>query len=128
MGSINHPWSISDKHRARYGDTWADIDFVFAERILNEQFRMDPMNTVIGDIHVCNQQISMAYRDLLAYSKSVRTLVNEANLIGSNTDSYPVQLKHKVVNLTRIELVKLAETFNDAATSAMRGYELGLYL
>ena len=29
--SINQPWAISDDFRTRYGNTWADLDFVVEE-------------------------------------------------------------------------------------------------
>ena len=37
--SINHPWAIGDKQRQRYGDAWADMDFVFHEQIINDTFK-----------------------------------------------------------------------------------------
>ena len=37
--SINHPWGISEKHRSRYGELWANLDFVFADKISNDLFK-----------------------------------------------------------------------------------------
>ena len=53
--SINQPWAISDKFRGRYGDVWADLDFVFNNKISAEVFKEDPMNTEIGYLSISNK-------------------------------------------------------------------------
>ena len=63
--SINQPWAVSDKFRNRYGDTWADLDFVFNEKISAEVFREDPMNTKIGVLEIFNQKITFRYKNTL---------------------------------------------------------------
>ena len=62
--SVNHPWGISDKIRNRNGNTWADIDFVFQDKMSAEVFKEDPMNCTIGQLHVAGCVIKMKYKDL----------------------------------------------------------------
>jgi hypothetical protein len=50
--SVNHPWGISDKKRKQLGDTWADIDFIFQDKVSAENFKEDPMNCTIGYLQV----------------------------------------------------------------------------
>jgi hypothetical protein len=128
MRSINHPWAISDKYRTRYGNVWADLDFIFQEKISEENFQTDPMNTNIGHLSVHGQQIKMNYRDLLTYSKSTKALSEESYISGNKMDVYDVQVKSYTIQLHRHELAKLAETLTEATNSTMRAYELGLYL
>lgn len=126
--SINHPWAISDKIRYRYGDVWANLDFVFQDKISENVFKSDPMNTTIGQLYIYNQQLDMIYKDLINYAKSVRIMTNEAYVNGEKNASYDVRLKSQTFTLTRHELSKLADTLEEASTTAMRAYELGLYL
>jgi len=128
MKSINHPWAVSDKYRNRYGNVWADIDFVFQEKISEENFQTDPMNTNIGYVAVQGQQIKMNYRDLLTYSKSTKALSEESYISGNKLDVYDVQVKSYTMQLKRHELAKLADTLTEATNSTLRAYELGLYL
>lgn len=124
--SINHPWAISDKYRQRYGDVWANMDFEFADKISEEVFKTDPMNTVIGQLNIYNQQIKMTYKDLVNYSKSVRITCNEAYM--SKINNTDVRVKSQTFTLQRHELSKLADTLEEATASSLRAYELGLYL
>ncbi len=128
MKSINNPWAVSDKYREKYGDVWADLDFVFKEKISEDNFRMDPMNTAIGQLNVFNQKIDMLYKDIVSYAKTVKTLSDESYITGTKNDSYEVRIKSQTFTLKRHELSKLSETLNEAATSTVRAYELGLYL
>lgn len=128
MKSINHPWAVSDKYRNKYGDVWADLDFVFKEKISEDNFRMDPMNTVIGQLNVFNQRIEMLYKDIISYAKTVKTLSEESYITGTKNDSYEVRIKSQTFTLKRHELSKLSDTLNEAVSSTVRAYELGLYL
>lgn len=128
MKSINHPWAVSDKYRNRYGDTWADLDFVFQEKISEENFRTDPMNTKIGHLNIYNQKIDMLYKDIISHSKTIKTLSDESYITGTKNDVYEVRIKSQTFTLKRHELSKLSETLNEASNSALRAYELGLYL
>lgn len=126
--SINNPWGISDKYRNRYGEVWANLDFEIAEKISEEVFKTDPMNTLIGELCIYNQRIKMTYKDLINYSKSLNILMNEAYVGGTKTDMFDVRVKSQTFTLQRHELRKLSETLMDASSAAIRAYELGLYL
>jgi hypothetical protein len=126
--SINHPWAISDKFRSRYGEVWSNLDFVFLDKISKDLFKNDPMNLLIGYLYVNNQQIKMTYKDLLNYSKSIRTASNEAYLSGTKTEKYDVKVRSQNFSLQRHELGRLADTLDEATVSVIRAYELGLYL
>jgi hypothetical protein len=126
MKSINHPWAISDRIRNRFGDVWSDLDFVFNERILEDSFKNDPMNTEIGYVSIFNQKISMLYKDLIAYAKTVKSAADEAYTYGSKADLHEVRIKSQTFTLKPHELLKLSETLNEASNSTVRSYELGL--
>jgi hypothetical protein len=128
MNSINHPWAISDKYRARYGEVWSNLDFVFADKISQDVFKSEPMSTYIGDLCIFNQKIKMTYKDLLNYSKFTQISCHESYTTGTKHDSYDVRIKSNTFTLQRHELRKLSETLNEAASSALKAYELGLYL
>lgn len=125
--SINQPWAISDKYREKYGDVWANIDFEFSEKISEEVFKTDPMNTVIGHLNIYNQQLKMTYKDLLNYSKSIRITCNEA-YVSRIPVINDIRIKSNTFTLQRHELSKLADTLEEASASTLRAYELGLYL
>ena len=126
--SINHPWAISDKIRSRYGEVWSNLDFVFLDKISKEAFKTDPLNTNIGHLHIYNQQLNMTYKDLINYSKTIRIATNEAYVNGDKHSIFNVRVKSQTFTLTRHELAKLADTLEESHESAMRAYELGLYL
>jgi hypothetical protein len=127
--SINQPWAISDDFRTRYGNTWADLDFVVEAKISAENFKTDPMNCTIGHLSIFNQKIYMRYIDLISYSKSVSTLAGNvyANRPGKEA-TFPVDVKGRTLVLRKHEIGKLAQTLSDALEVSMRSYELGLYL
>lgn len=127
--SVNHPWAISDKYRTRYGNVWADIDFEFSDKITADNFKTDPMSTIIGDLKICGQSLTMSYKDLISYTKSLNTLVNNLYAEGViKTDVFPVTVKGRQFDLKMHELSKLQTTISDASASALKGYEIGLYL
>jgi hypothetical protein len=127
--SVNHPWAISDKYRTRYGNTWADIDFVFSDRITSDNFKTDPMATVIGNLEVCGQSLTMTYKDLISYTKSLNTQINNLYAEGvDKTETLSVTIKGREFNVKMIELSKIYSTISEAAASALKGYEIGLYL
>jgi hypothetical protein len=125
--SVNQPWAISDKIRNRYGATWADIDFTFNEKISQEVFHEDPMNTPMGTLEVAGAKIKFKYKDLIAYTKSVAEQAVTYSRDKSGT-RYPFEFKSATVQLTSHELTRVAETLHDAMTTTTRAYELGLYL
>jgi hypothetical protein len=127
--SINQPWAISDKHRSRYGSIWADIDFIFNDKISSENFKIDPMNTVIGDLELCGRHMTLTYKDLIGYTKSLSTQIDNLYAEGlSKTETFEVTIKGLQFDLKIHELSKLQTTISDACSSALKGYEIGLYL
>lgn len=127
--SINQPWAISDDFRSRYGNTWADLDFVCAPKISAENFKTDPMNTSMGDLHIANQHIPMRYKDLLSYAKMLDTL--SINLYAEKLNkavTVEVSIKGRTFQLNKTEIGKLATTLQDAVNTSMRAYELGLFI
>lgn len=127
--SINHPWGVSDEFRTRYGNTWADLDFTFEPKISAEIFGEDPMNVIMGSIHIVTTSIPMRYKDLISYTKSVGTLSTNlySERIGK-TETFEVSIKGRVFMLNRMEIGKLYETLNDSTNTALKAYALGLYL
>ena len=127
--SINQPWAISEKYINRYGETWANLDFIIESKISAENFKTDPMNCTIGYLNIFNQHIQMRYKDLIAYSKSVSTAA--ANVYASKPgkdETFPIDVKGRTLVLRKHEIGKLSQTLSDALDVAMRKYELGLYL
>jgi hypothetical protein len=127
--SINQPWAISDKFRNRYGDIWADLDFVFNEKISAEVFREDPMNTKIGNLEIFNQKITLRYKDLIGYAKSINEKYSRLIAEKSNkSDVFPIEIKSHTFMLRCHEIGRLAETLSETQAVTLRSYELGLYL
>jgi hypothetical protein len=127
--SINHPWAISDKFRKRYGTTWSEIDFVFHSKISKENFKTEPMATSIGNLQIAGQELNMRYRDLLSYAKSLDVLsMNLYSERVSKTETFEVNIKGRNFMLNCQEIARVAETVAEASTSALRAYEVGLYL
>jgi hypothetical protein len=129
LKSINQPWAISDKYANRYGNTWTNLDFVFEDKISEENFKTDPMNCTIGTLHVAGQKIAMRYKDLISYSKAMETFTN--NMYASRptkNDVFSIDIKGRNLLLLKHEVAKLNETISEAYQSTLRGYELGLYL
>jgi len=125
--SVNQSWGISDKIRNRYGSIWADIDFIFTNKISQEAFREDPMNTPIGTLEVAGAKIRFKYKDLIAYAKSITEQAITYSRV-SNETRFPIDIKTFTVQLTPHEITRVSETLQDALTTTSRAYELGLYL
>jgi hypothetical protein len=127
--SINQPWAISDEFRTRYGNTWADLDFVVESKISAENFKTDPMNCTIGTLHIAGQKISMRYKDLISYAKQINTYtINMYASKPKKMDQFSIDIKGRTMSLAKHEVAKLSETLSDALDVSMRNYELGLYL
>ena len=87
------------------------------------------MNITIGELHIAKQQIPLRYKDLITYSKAIDVFTNNmyAERVSKN-DEMHVAIKGREFSLRKHELTKLNETLSDALETAMRAYELGLYL
>lgn len=127
--SINHPWAISEKFKAKYGETWSNLDFVFDDKISETNFKTDPMNVTIGSLTVANQVIPMRYKDLISYAKSLQTFkMNMYTERVGKQEVMPISVKGRELLLVKHEVARLADTLQEASDSALRAYELGLYL
>ena len=127
--SINSPAAITDKFVARYGKVWAETDFVIADKISEEIFKEDPMNTDVGYLTLNNRKIQFKFKDLIAYSKSVEELINTIySSDAGKTDTFDVSIRGESFLLHKHEIARLSTTLLDATTTITRGYELGLYL
>jgi len=127
--SINHPWGVSDKFRTRYGNTWADLDFVFEAKISEENFKTEPMNTTIGELRIAGQHISMRYKDLIAYAKLIDTLSGNLYAERINMDmTVEVSIKGRDFMLNKQEIGRLSTTLDEAVNATIKGYQLGLYI
>jgi hypothetical protein len=87
------------------------------------------MNTLIGTLQIAGQTINMRYKDLISYAKSIETL--STNLYAERVnkkETFQVSIKGRNFDLTCQEIGKLSQTINEASSSALRAYEIGLYL
>ena len=127
--SINQPWAISEKYASRYGELWANLDFQINDRITNKQFKEDPMNTEVGNLHIDNRTLDLKYKDVLGYAKSADEMYNNIRELGSYAPAInEFSIKGRVFQLKKHEVSKLASTLNETAQVLSRKYELGLYL
>lgn len=127
--SINQPWAISEKFVARFGETWANMDFEIESKLSEKNFKSEPMECLIGHLIIFNQKIAMRYKDLIAYSKVISTLSDNVYASKPNKhDAFPVDIKGGTFILCKHEIGKLAQTLTDALEVSMKKYELGLYL
>lgn len=127
LKSVNHSWGITPKFRQKYGDTWADMDFYFEDKVSKDRFRTDPMECVIGTLHVSGQDFKFTYRDLISHTSGVSNTIKKT-YINESDGVIPFYIKSKTVLLSRSEANRLSATLDDALTTVQRAYELGLYL
>jgi len=128
MGSINQPWAISDKHRAKYGDLWADIDFEM-KTVSRKLFHDDPMNTIIGTLIFGNSKIKMTQRDLERSKQYLTNFINDLYYEKYDRDTkFDIRIKDHNLTASRRHITRLYETISDSLESIIRSYQLGLYL
>ena len=125
MNSLNQPWAISDKHRERYGNTWADIDFEF-KQVSEKKFQDEPYSTVVGTLSVANQHVDVTMKDLVNIQNNLKNMIPESIALPIST--HEVRIKTAYVHLNVTEMNRVYETVDDAITSIQRKYQLGLYL
>lgn len=124
MNSLNQPWAISNKQRARFGNTWADIDFEFGQ-LSEKNFEDEPYLTVVGTLSVAKQHVQVNLRDLTEIQSNFKTMIPDAKILKG---THEVRIKTAYVQLTVSEMNRVYETVEDAITSIQRKYQLGLYL
>lgn len=128
MKSINNPWGISEKYAQRYGALWTNLDFVFNEKISEENFKTDPLNTEMGDLSISGQLIRMSYKDLLSYSKQINNYATNVYATRpKREDTFTIEIKGRTFDLRKHEIGKLAETLSEASDCSLHAYSLGLY-
>ena len=127
LKSVNQSWGISPKFRDRYGSTWANIDFIFKDKIYAKSFKEDPLGTNVGTLEVAGLQIPFTYKDLMQNSHAVRKIGAETRREDLSM-KFEINIKYKTILLNRQEINRLSETLSDALITVDRSYELGLYL
>lgn len=128
MGSINQPWAISDKFRAKYGDLWADIDFE-TNKVSRKLFQDDPMGTTVGTLIFGNQKIKMTFRDLKRTKIYLSNFIDDLYYETYDKDTkFEIQINKHNLTVQRRHITRLYETVTDAVDTVMKSYELGLYL
>ena len=70
----------------------------------------------------------MSYRDIINSAKTINTTYHEVYASREKGMTYDIRVKSQSFTLQRHELRKLAETLLEAQSSALKSYELGLYL
>ena len=127
--SVNKPWGISDKHVARYGKTWSNIDFELDAKISSFQFRNDPLNTPVGNLMIGGRTIPMNYKQLLY---AVNIIVDQSKAIyfekPTKLEKFGITIENQDFYLKKHEVGKLADTLEDTVDIINKTYQLGLYL
>jgi hypothetical protein len=121
--SVNQSQSITDKHRARYGNRWASIDFFINKHINLREFQMTPMSCKVGVLRIGKTDIVMEYKDLKnvsMYIKHVRFLNRKA------THKISIQILGKDLSVTQHELFRIYETLQDTQDTVLKAYRLGI--
>jgi len=127
-GSVNQPWGISEKAIQRYGKTWANTDFVIQD-IYESQFKNDPMNTKVGSLYVGNVKIPMKFKDIMNETSNLFSKLDTLTLYKKDKSrKFEVSIMNRDFKLSQMEMRKVLETLETAATIIPRGYKLGLYL
>ena len=128
MNSINHPWAISEKFKNRYGNSWSEMDFKVA-KISNYNFRNDTLNTIVGTLHLCGQEISVKYKHLISAVNSAEEYATAVYFQRAEKDhKFSIDLLNKTFILKKHEIGKLSETLTDSLQTIQTGYQIGTYL
>jgi|TARA_R110002167_G_scaffold110551_1_gene281091 hypothetical protein len=127
LKSVNQSCGISPKFRDRYGSTWADLDFIFKDKVYAKSFKEDPLHTRVGTLEVAGLQIPFTYKDLMQNSRTISKIGAETHR-EDLSKKFEINIKSKSILLNRQEINRLSETLSDALLTVDRSYELGLYL
>tara|TARA_R110001592_G_scaffold61486_1_gene187355 strand:- start:1281 stop:1667 length:387 start_codon:yes stop_codon:yes gene_type:complete len=127
LKSVNQSCGISPKFRDRYGSTWADMDFIFKDKVYAKSFKEDPLHTRVGTLEVAGLQIPFTYKDLIQNSQTISRIGIETHR-EDLSNKFEINIKSKSILLNRQEINRLSETLSDALLTVDRSYELGLYL
>jgi hypothetical protein len=124
ISSINHSFGISDKFRARYGETWASIDF-FPANINLDLYKLDPMGYIVGILQIANTKINIAYRDLAKLESVLVELMESNSHVKDKSYTYTVSINGCKFELKKHEISRLYETITDSKITVNRKYEMG---
>ena len=128
MNSINHPWGITDKFRTKYGQTWSDMDFIVS-KINSYHFRNNPLDTVVGTLHIAHKEIKLTYKELLSASKNSSDMLKSVYFERIAKDvNVVIDINNISLYLKKHELARLTETLADSIGCIDKSYQLGLYL
>tara|TARA_R110000782_G_scaffold22639_1_gene59845 strand:- start:179 stop:565 length:387 start_codon:yes stop_codon:yes gene_type:complete len=127
LKTVNQSSSVSTKFRDRYGSTWADMDFIFKDKIYTSSFKSDPFQTMVGTLQLAGTHTPFTYKDLLQNSRVISKLGAETHR-AAIAEKFEVNIRSKSILLNRQEINRLSETLNDALLTVDRSYALGLYL
>ena len=129
MNSINHPWGISEKYANRYGKIWSEMDFIINNKLTNYLFKTDPMNALVGTLHICGKKIPIRYKRLMSLTTTISQYADAVYFEKPEKhEKFMIELGNIELYLKKHEIGKLAQTLSDALTAVVRSYELGLYL
>ena len=125
MTSINQSFAIPDKLRTRYGNIWADMDFI-VNRMNLDIFKKRPMEYVVGTLQVAGTKIKIEYKDLFKLETKLNNLLSTVYPAKDREVKYPVDIKGSSFQLRQHEITRLYETVVDAKITVQRKYELGV--
>lgn len=124
MSSINTPAAVSDKFRLKYGNTWADMDFI-TEKLNFRVFKIQPMDYNVGTLYVSNQKIKFEFKDLFRYETEINNML--PIIYSSKTENtFLINIKGHELQLQKHEISRLYETIRDAKITIHSKYELGI--
>ena len=125
MNSINLSFAVPDKLRDRYGNVWADLDFIVKPMNL-DIFKKRPMETIVGTLLIAGSKIKIEYKDLFKLETKLNNLLNTVYSAKDREVKYPVDIKGMSFQLRQHEITRLYETIVDAKITIQRKYELGV--
>jgi len=127
--SINNSWAIPDSMIARYGKTWANIDFEMNPRISNYAFSIDPFNTNVGQLCLNDKKLDANLKQLRTLKTILEHVLVDVKLLhGGSSNSIEVSVLNNTFYLKSREITRLYETVEDTLQTIMKSYKLGLYL
>jgi hypothetical protein len=125
MNSINLSFAVPDKLRDRYGNIWADLDFIVKPMNL-DIFKKRPMETIVGTLLIAGSKIKIEYKDLFNLETKLNNLLNTVYSAKDREIGYNVDIKGMSFQLRQHEITRLYETIVDAKITVRRKYELGV--
>ena len=83
------------------------------------------MNTIVGTIFLCGQQISMKYKHLISSANSMRETAEAAYFEKADKDTkFAIEFANKTFILKKHEIGKLSQTLSDSLHTINVGYQI----